>query len=181
LLDDPEVYETFFNGLCCSSLDNQQNDVILVTGPKGVGKTQLVKFMAHLYHINNPENRIIGLCCINSFYNDLPYAIKVDLDQVAEEESDKFKSDFSGIPDTSEFKDSLVIFDDTERHPNPKVERMLYQLCNVLVQNGRNFIVCFVVILHQLDGSSILLNGGGLKICIAHKWVAHRLLEISQS
>jgi molybdopterin converting factor small subunit len=44
-----------------------------------------------------------------------------------------------------------VIFDDTERHSNPKVERMLYQLVNVLAQNGRNFNVCILVVSHQLN------------------------------
>jgi hypothetical protein len=44
-----------------------------------------------------------------------------------------------------------VIFDDTERHSNPKVEHMLYQLVNVLAQNGRNLNVCLLVVLHQLN------------------------------
>jgi predicted AAA+ superfamily ATPase len=113
LLSDPEIFNIFFNGISRSTRDNQQNDVILITGPKGVGKTQLVKTLAYLYHNHFPSNRVIIFCGIKGLYNDLPYAINVDLDQVAEEESEKFKSDFSGIPDTSEFKNSLVIFDDT--------------------------------------------------------------------
>jgi predicted AAA+ superfamily ATPase len=151
LLDDPEIFSVFFNGLSRSTRDNQQNDVILITGPKGVGKTQLVKLLANIYHNRYPRNRVIIFCGIKGLYNELPYAINVDLDQVAEEETQKFKSDFSGIPDTSEFKDSLVIFDDTERHSNPKIERMHYQLVNVLAQNGRNFNVCLLVVLHQLN------------------------------
>jgi hypothetical protein len=55
------------------------------------------------------------------------------------------------MPDVSEFKDSLVIFDDTERYPNPKVEKMLYQLANVIPQNGRNFNINLRCILHQLN------------------------------
>jgi hypothetical protein len=34
---------------------------------------------------------------------------------------------------------------------NPKIERMLYQLVNILAQNGRNFNVCILVVLHQLN------------------------------
>jgi energy-coupling factor transporter ATP-binding protein EcfA2 len=142
LLDDLNIFSVFFNGLSRSTRDNQQNDVILITGPKGVGKTQLVKLLAYIYHNRYPRNRVIIFCGIQGLYNDLPYAINVDLDEVAQEETEKYKSDFSGLPDTSEFKDSLVIFDDTERHSNLKVERMLYQLVNVLAQNGRNFNVC---------------------------------------
>jgi hypothetical protein len=116
-----------------------------------VGKTQLVKLLAYIYHNHFPQNRIIIFCGIKGLYKDLSYAIKVDLDEIAEEESAKFKSDFSSLPDTSEFKNSLVIFDDTERYSNPKVERMLYQLVNVLAQNGRNFNICILVVLHQLN------------------------------
>jgi hypothetical protein len=54
----------------------------------------------------------------------------MDLKQVEEEEEDKSKSDYIGVSDASEFKDSLVIFDDTEKMPNVKVEKMLYQLVN---------------------------------------------------
>jgi energy-coupling factor transporter ATP-binding protein EcfA2 len=151
LLDDPEIFSIFFNGLSRSTRDNQQNDVILITDPKGVGKTQLVKLLAYIYHNRYPQNRVIIFCGIKDLYNDLPYAINVDLDEIAEEETQKYKSDFSGLPDTSEFKNSLVIFDDTERHSNPKIERMLYQLVNVLAQNGRNFNVRLLVMLHQLN------------------------------
>jgi hypothetical protein len=55
------------------------------------------------------------------------------------------------MPDVSEFKDSLVIFDDTERYPNPKVEKMLYQIANVIALNGRNFNINLICILHQLN------------------------------
>jgi predicted AAA+ superfamily ATPase len=118
LLDNPEIFSVFFNGLSRSTRDNLQNDVILITGPKGVGKTQLVKLLAYTYHNHYPRKRVIIFCGIKGLYNDLPYVINVDLDELAEEETQKFKSDFSGIPDTSEFKNSLVIFDDTERHSN---------------------------------------------------------------
>jgi predicted AAA+ superfamily ATPase len=89
LLNDPEIFEIFFNGLSRSTRDNQQNDVILITGPKGVGKTQLVKTLAYLYHNHFPNNRVIIFCGIKGLYNDLPYAINVDLDAVAEEETHK--------------------------------------------------------------------------------------------
>jgi hypothetical protein len=81
-------------------------------------------------------------------YADLLWAIKVDLKQVEQEKS---RGDYSGIPDASEFRDSLVIFDDTEKMPNVKVEKMLYQLVNVLAQNGRNFGTNVICILHQVN------------------------------
>jgi energy-coupling factor transporter ATP-binding protein EcfA2 len=151
LLKDPDIFEIFFPGIAKSTKDNRQNDVILICGRKGVGKTQLAKFMAYIYHNVFPKNRVIIFCGIKDLYKDLPWAINIDLDEVAEEEANKFKNDFSGIPDSSEFRDSLVIFDDTERHPNPKIEKMLYQLVNVLAQNGRNFNTCIIAVLHQIN------------------------------
>jgi Holliday junction resolvasome RuvABC ATP-dependent DNA helicase subunit len=55
LLSDPEIFSIFFNGISRSTRDNQQNDVILIAGPKGVGKTQLVKILAYLYHNQFPQ------------------------------------------------------------------------------------------------------------------------------
>jgi hypothetical protein len=75
----------------------------------------------------------------------------VDLKLVEEEESEKSKTDFSGLPDASDFANSLVIFDDCENYPDQKVERMLNQLVNILAQNGRNFNISLIVILHQLN------------------------------
>jgi len=107
--------------------------------------------MADVYHINNPNNRVIILCGIRNLYNDLPFAKIIDLKAVEEDEQTRHKSDFSGMPDVSDFKNSLAIFDDTERYPNPKVEKILYQLCNVIAQNGRNYDVSMICILHQLN------------------------------
>jgi hypothetical protein len=107
--------------------------------------------MAYVYHQRFPRNRVIVFSEIKNLYADLPWAIKVDLKEVEKEEEDKSKSDFSGVPNASEFKDSLVIFDDTEKMPNVKVEKMLYQLVNVIAQNGRNFGTNVICILHQLN------------------------------
>jgi SpoVK/Ycf46/Vps4 family AAA+-type ATPase len=68
LLDDPEIFSIFFNGLSRSTRDNQQNDVILITGPKGEGKTQLVKTLAYIYHNHFPQNRVIIFCGIKGLY-----------------------------------------------------------------------------------------------------------------
>jgi hypothetical protein len=88
---------------------------------------------------------------IRDLYVDLPLAIKIDLKKMEQEEEEKSKTDYSGVPDASEFRDSLVIFDDREKMPNIKVEKMLYQLVNVLAQNGRNFSTNVTCILHQLN------------------------------
>jgi hypothetical protein len=150
-LKNPEIFEIFFPGIAYSSSENKQNDVIVITDKKGSGKSELAKFLAYLYHNVNPKNRVIVFSGIKDLYNDLRFAKKVDLKLVEEEESEKSKTDFSGLPDASDFANSLVIFDDTENCPDQKVERMLNQLVNVLAQNGRNFNISLIVILHPLN------------------------------
>jgi Cdc6-like AAA superfamily ATPase len=147
----PDIYRIFFPGTANSTPENKHNDLIIITSRKGSGKTELAKYMSDVYHKNNPNNRVIVLCGIKDLYNDLPYAKVIDLKLIEEEENNKKKNDYSGMPDVSDFKDSLVIFDDTEQYPNPKVESMLYQLCNVIAQNGRNYNTSMICILHQIN------------------------------
>jgi energy-coupling factor transporter ATP-binding protein EcfA2 len=150
LLDDPDVFQVFFPGTHRSTRESKHNDVLMISGKKGSGKTELAKFMAYVYHQKFPRNRVIIFSGIRDLYAVLPWAIKVDLKKVEQEEN-KSKFDFSGVPDVSEFRDSLVVFDDTEKMPNVKVEKMLHQLVNVLAQNGRNFNTNVICILHQLN------------------------------
>jgi hypothetical protein len=124
-LDRPDIYSIFFPGTANSTPESKHNDLIIITGRKGSGKTELAKYIADIYHINNPNNRVIILCGIKDLYNDLPYAKIIDLKLIEEEENNKKKNDYSGMPDVSDFKDSLVIFDDTEQYPNPKLESMI--------------------------------------------------------
>jgi energy-coupling factor transporter ATP-binding protein EcfA2 len=147
----PDIFQVFFPGTHRSTRESKHNDVIVISGKKGSGKTELAKFMAYVYHQQFPRNRVIIFSGIRDLYADLPSAVKVDLKKVEQEEEDKSKTDYPGVPDASEFRDSLVIFDDTEKMPNIKVEKMLYQLVNVLAQNGRNFGTNVICILHQLN------------------------------
>jgi energy-coupling factor transporter ATP-binding protein EcfA2 len=151
LLDDPDIFQIFFPGTYRSTRELKHNDVIVISGKKGSGKTELAKFMAYVYHEKLPRNRVIVFSGIKDLYNDLPWAVKVDLKEVEQEEQEKSRGDYSGVPDASEFRDSLVIFDDTEKMPNAKIEKMLYQLANVLAQNGRNFGTNVICILHQVN------------------------------
>jgi energy-coupling factor transporter ATP-binding protein EcfA2 len=60
----------------------------VISGKKGSGKTELAKFMAYLYHEKLPRNRVIVFSGIRDLYADLPWAIKVDLKEVEQEEQE---------------------------------------------------------------------------------------------
>jgi energy-coupling factor transporter ATP-binding protein EcfA2 len=122
LLEDPDIFQIFFPGTHRTTRESKHNDVIVISGKKGSGKTELAKFMAYVYREKFPKNRVI-FSGIKDLYNDLPWAIKVDLKEVEKEEQEKNRTDFSGIPDASEFHDSLVIFDDTEKCPMLKLRK----------------------------------------------------------
>jgi hypothetical protein len=46
LLDDPDIFQIFFPGTNRSTRESKHNDVIVISGKKGSGKTELAKFMA---------------------------------------------------------------------------------------------------------------------------------------
>jgi ABC-type oligopeptide transport system ATPase subunit len=125
--------------------------VIVLTGRKGSGKTETAKFLIYLYHRVFPEHRVIIFSSIPGLYDEFKFAIRVDLKKVEEEENENYKTDMSGVPYTSEFANSLVVFVDTEKYPNSKVERILYTIMNILAQNGKNHNICMITILHHLN------------------------------
>jgi predicted AAA+ superfamily ATPase len=133
---DEEMYEVFFPG----SLNKNkiQNDVIVITGGKGLGKTTLAKYLVRLYHKFNPKNKIFVLSGVRSSYPK--YTKFININKISDES-----------PPIELFKNSLVVFDDWENHPESKIGRMLENLVNVIAQNGRNYKISLVVILHHLN------------------------------
>ena len=59
LLDDPDIFQIFFPGTYRSTRESKHNDVIVISGKKGSGKTELAKFIAYVYHEKLPRNRVI--------------------------------------------------------------------------------------------------------------------------
>jgi energy-coupling factor transporter ATP-binding protein EcfA2 len=84
-----KTFNTFFPGTARSTNESRHHDVIIVTGKKGSGKTELAKFLAWVYHRRLPKNRVIIFSSIPKLYDNLPFAINIDLKAVEEEENVK--------------------------------------------------------------------------------------------
>jgi len=73
------------------------------------------------------------------------------LDEAARFEDEKSQNDWSGVPNPANYKNSLVIFDDCENYPHPKMNKILDRFANVLAQNGRNYSITIIIIIHHLN------------------------------
>lgn len=61
------------------------------------------------------------------------------------------KVEIDEVPPIELFRDSLVIFNDWENHPDFEANHVLDKLVNILAQNGRNYRISLLIILHHLN------------------------------
>jgi hypothetical protein len=144
------IFETFFPGRAKTNRgEGLHNDVIIITGKKGVGKTEIAKFLMYLFSIHEDKDKFVVFCGVPDLYSDMEDILEkrflqVDLEEIEDEE------DYE-VPSVANFKNMFVLFDDTEKHENKDIEKMLWRLVNVLAQKGRNFRVTLLCILHQIN------------------------------
>ncbi|MCS7318244.1 MAG: ATP-binding protein [Candidatus Dojkabacteria bacterium] len=150
LLNYDEVFETFFPGRHATNNDQGlHNDLIVITGKKGSGKTELAKMLAFIFS-SVEKDRFVIFCGIPDLYSDLEEilgenrVLQIDLEEVEEE------GDYTPPP-VEMFKNIFIIFDDTEKHESKDIEKMLWRLMNAIAQKGRNYKTTLIVILHQLN------------------------------
>ncbi len=150
LLNYNEIFETLFPGRDSTNKGRGlHNDVIILTGKKGVGKTEIAKMLAYIFSTKESDKFVI-FCGIPDLYSDLQEVLgkdrvlQMDLDEVEEE------GDYT-VPPVEMFEDVFVIFDDTEKHESKDIEKMLWRLVNSIAQKGRNFRTTLVCILHHLN------------------------------
>jgi energy-coupling factor transporter ATP-binding protein EcfA2 len=157
LIDNPESFSIFFPAKATSTIENKQNDFIVITGKKGSGKSELSKTLAYIFKQNVPDAKFVVFTGVPTLYDDLAEVIgdkdivEMDLDEVAEEEQELPKNDFSNLPHVEDFAECYVIFDDTEEHEDPKIEKMLWKLLKSIARKGRNYRITLVAILQTLN------------------------------
>ena len=151
LLENPDIFEIFFPGRHkTNTSDSIQNDCIIIASKKGSGKTELCKMLMYIFSEHEPNDKFVVFCGVPDLYSDMQKVIgnkrflQVDLEEI------EMEGDFE-VPGVDLFKNTFVVFDDTEKHESNDIEKMLWKLVNTLAQKGRNFKVTLVCILHQLN------------------------------
>jgi hypothetical protein len=150
LLNYNEIFETFFPGRDSTNKGHGlHNDVIIITGKKGVGKTEIAKMLTYIFSTKESDKFVI-FCGIPDLYSDLQEVLgkdrvlQMDLEEVEEE------GDYT-VPPVEMFENVFVIFDDTEKHESKEIEKMLWRLVNSIAQKGRNYRTTLICILHHLN------------------------------
>jgi hypothetical protein len=150
LLKNPEIFQIFFPGRYATNQGHgKHNDVIIIVGKKGVGKTELAKMLAFIFESVEKDDKFAVFCGIPDLYSDLEEMfgkklLQIDLEEVEDER------DYT-VPPVELFQNVFVIFDDTEKHESKEIEKMLWRLVNAIAQKGRNYKATLVCILHQLN------------------------------
>jgi hypothetical protein len=134
LLEYPQIFETFFPGRDKTNRDQGlHNDVIIISGKKGVGKTELAKMLMYIFSTHEPDDKFAVFCGVPELYEDMYEVIgdkkfiQIDLEEIEDE------GDFS-VPSIALFQDIFVLFDDTKKHESKDIEKMLWRLVNAIAQ-----------------------------------------------
>jgi predicted ATP-dependent serine protease len=74
------------------------------------------------------------------------------IEDIDENPSSKYSDLF---PELKELSNSLVVLDDIENIPVKLLDSYMNRILNVLIQNGRNYKIQIVLILHHLNKGSV--------------------------
>ncbi len=130
---------------------NKLTDRLVISGPTHCGKSTFIGIWGKEYKKLNPKNEIF------LFSNH-----KVD-DKLDFLKPQRFKLEelLEVKPEVEWFKDSLVIFDDADNGSDKKINNVVRQLENNLLQNGRKYGISVAITSHLMNDREhmrIILN-----------------------
>lgn len=80
----------------------------------------------------------------------------IDINKMIEDIDENPSSKYSDLfPELKELSNSLVVLDDIENIPVKLLDSYMNRILNVLIQNGRNYKIQIVLILHHLNKGSV--------------------------
>lgn len=119
-----------------------QNDRIFISGASGSGKTTWIRRYVKKYHKLYPNNRVFLFAGKpkDKKLDDLDYIKRVLLDDTI------YKTKL----DLDAFRDSVVIFDDTDAIYDPKMCEAVRRIRNNLLENARSYGTSVIAVSHTL-------------------------------
>jgi len=108
-----------------------ERTILYVTGASGSGKSYFTRQYAEEYHRKFPKNEIILLSSINedSSIDKIPDLIRINV------KNPNFLKDEFSIDD---FKDKLVIFDDTDCITDKAIKKQVNGIRDIILETGRH-------------------------------------------
>lgn len=123
----------------CPNTD-QERDILYITGASGSGKSFFTKKYLEQYHHTFPKRPIYMFSSLNDdkTLDSIKYLKRVQL-------TPELLSEDLGVQD---FKDSLVIFDDTDCLQDKRMKLKINGILNVLLETGRHYNVSLIYTSH---------------------------------
>jgi len=117
-----------------------ERSILYITGASGSGKSYYTREYIKQYKLAYPKNPIYLFSSLNDDppFDKLTYVKRVNLD-------DNFLNTFFTIDD---FKNCLVIFDDTDCITNKFMKKKLQDISNLIMETGRHTKTSFIYTSH---------------------------------
>lgn len=149
-----KYFDIFFPS---QTMDKKMNDAIIIVGKKGSGKTSLALFLIKLYKKFKPRDHVYIFTQVPENFTEIKKIAKIiDVNQMLEDiDEDKNLKYTELFPETSELSNSLVVLDDVENIPLKSLNSMMNRFINVLFQNGRNYNIQIILVLHHINKGTI--------------------------
>jgi AAA15 family ATPase/GTPase len=135
------------------TMKRKMNDATIIVGKKGSGKTSLALALIKLYHKFKPRDHIYVFTQVPENYDEIRRKVLIiDINKMIEDFDQGESAKFTDLlPEISELQNSLVVLDDVESIPQKTLNSYMTRFINLLFQNGRNYNIQIILILHHLN------------------------------
>jgi len=135
--------------------ERNQRNVYFIAGPSGSGKSTLSADIIMSYKKNFPKNSVILFTKIGTpdpAFEGINDMLKVELNSEFAEIQDTVgkEDEHEDVLKISDFKDSLVIFDDVDRITNKSIKKAAISLRNEIFEMGRHYNTFMICTSHQI-------------------------------
>jgi len=150
--DHVELEDSFKFQLIPRPTKSSQRNTLFIAGESGSGKSFYAKQYAKQYKKMFPKNQIYLISYLDQDETLDEYKEIIRLDAFQQE----FLDECLDFDLETDFKNSLVIFDDIDSVVNKKTKEKIYGFLNKLLRIGRHYNISVIYCGHSLYGSNEL-------------------------